>query len=267
VNSFKKYILFFFIVLLSVVFFDDFFFGLLTRARDITYQPKHFYSLAQAPNHQAWDSLLHKYVSSQGLVNYQGFIKDSVVLHDYLRLLSSNPPNDSLWTKNERLAYWINAYNAFTISLVIRHWGIQSIQEIGKGIGTPWNIPFITIGKEKLSLEDIEHRILRFMNEPRIHFAINCASISCPKLLNKAYQTQNIELQLKEQTIAFLSDTSRNKITEEEVALSRIFQWFKADFEKKQTLYEFILEYYPISHLKEHHYLPYDWSLNQETYQ
>jgi len=249
---------------LVILLYDNFFFGLLTKARDLTYHPKHFYSQKQAPSHQLWDSLLQKYVSEQGLVNYQGFIDDSLVLHDYLSLLSSHPPNDSLWTKHERLVYWINAYNAFTIALVIRHWGVESIQEIGKGFGTPWSIEFIPIAKESLSLEDIEHRILRFMDEPRIHFAINCASISCPKLLNEAYHPQKIERQLTEQTITFLSDTSKNKITEKSAQLSRIFQWFKADFERKQSLYDFIQQYYPIARLEEHHYLAYDWSLNKQ---
>jgi len=142
---------------------------------------------------------------------------------------------------------------------------INSIKEIGNGLIGPWDIPFIKVGKRIISLGDIEHRILRKLDEPRIHFAINCASTSCPRLLNEAYTTKSLEEMLKNQTQAFLSDTTKNKISNNEIKLSRIFKWFENDFTKQGSLISFINKYgyFDLSQNAEIQYLEYDWNLNK----
>ena len=133
-------------------------------------------------NHSLWNDLLQKHVSVQGNVNYKGFKLDYSDLERYLQSLSDNIPNKS-WSKAEKLSYWINAYNAYTIKLIIDKYPLKSIKDINR----PWDQRFIKLGEKIYTLNDIEHEILRKMNEPRIHFAIVCASISCPKLQNEAF--------------------------------------------------------------------------------
>ena len=120
---------------------------------------------AQAIDHKQWDGLLQKYVSKNGKVNYKGFKKDGKALQVYLDNLSKNTPQRS-WSKNATLAYWINAYNAFTVKLIIDNYPVKSI----KDIKDPWDKEFFILGSKKYSLGEIEHKILRKMNEPRIHF-------------------------------------------------------------------------------------------------
>jgi hypothetical protein len=113
----------------------------------------------KAPQHQQWDNLVKKYVNTNGLVNYKGFLKDKAELDAYLKTLSDNAPQNN-WSQNEQKAYWINAYNAFTVSLILKHYPVKSIKDIaGKiyKINTPWDIQFITIGGKKYDLNNIEH--------------------------------------------------------------------------------------------------------------
>ena len=129
--------------------------------------------------HEVWDELTRKHVTESGVVNYKGIIQDSIQFNAYLDLLSSHLPNETNWTREERLAYWINAYNAFTVKLIIDHYPVVSIKDIKKGIplvNSVWDIQFIEIGGKSYDLNNIEHGILRKeFYEPRIHFAINCA--------------------------------------------------------------------------------------------
>ena len=222
-----------------------------------------------AVSHELFSGLLKKHVTTTGKVNYKGFIQDSTQLNRYLQLLSKNTPAPS-WSGNDQLAYWINAYNAYTIQLVIRNYPLKSIKDIGSRIqipfiNSPWDIKFIRLGKEVYDLNNIEHDILRSkFNEPRIHFAIVCASVSCPKLLNEAYEGSRINAQLEAQTIAFINDPTRNKITPNQAQLSSIFSWFKGDFTKQGNLISFINKY---SKVKLHQNakitsLDYNWNLN-----
>src|SRR5688572_6814246 len=156
---------------------------------------------SKAPSHEAFTRLLKKHVSNQGKVNYSGFIKDSVELSAYLNTLRKNPPAKS-WSREEHIAYWINAYNAFTIELIIKYYPVKSIKDIGSSIqipfvNTPWDIKFIQIGKDKLDLNNIEHGILRKrFFDPRLHMVLVCASKSCPILLNEAYEAKTLDSQL-----------------------------------------------------------------------
>ncbi len=213
-------------------------------------------------DHTLWDQLLHKHVNSEGWVDYKGFEKDSLLFRTYLLEVSESAPNEKN-TQEERLAYYINLYNAYTIALILREYPVQSIKDIKK----PWTEKFIPIGNRMYSLNDIEHGILRNLGEPRIHFAINCASISCPKLLNEAYVPQKLEEQLKKVTIAFING-QENQLTGGSVKLSKIFKWYRSDFEVngKRDLIGFINQY-------SHHRLnpnidiafrEYNWQLNEK---
>jgi hypothetical protein len=223
------------------------------------------------PSHQLFDELLKKHVTPKGMVNYKGFIQDKTKLEKYLDLLSNNAPDRKTWSKNEQLAYWINAYNAFTIKLIVDNYPVKSIKDLDPKVSIPlvntvWHIKFFKIGGQDASLDEIEHKILRKeFEEPRIHFAINCASISCPKLLNEAFRSDIIDYQLDKVAKSFINDPSQNKITPNKIEISQIFSWFKGDFTKNGSLIDYLNQYSSVkisSNAKISH-LNYDWSLNE----
>lgn len=211
-------------------------------------------------NHSDWNSLLAKHVSDNGDVDYKKFLENKSQLQDYLDYLADHSP-EAKWSKNEKLAYYINLYNAGTVLLILNNYPTNSI----KDIKNPWGKAWIKTGDGILSLGDIEHKILRKMDEPRIHFAINCASFSCPKLLNKAFTAEQMENQLQEATASFINDTAQNKISEEKLELSNIFKWYKKDFIQKSSLVEYINVYTQIKIKTEAkiNYSKYNWSLNE----
>ena len=214
--------------------------------------------------------LLDKYVSTDGKVNYKGFISEQEMFDEFLEHISSNPPNDS-WTKNEKMAYWINAYNAFTIKLIIDNYPVSSITDLHPTLYVPmlntvWHREFFKIDGIDFCLDKIEHEILRGQfSDPRIHFAINCASVSCPVLLNEPYSPKKLEFQLKAQSAKFINDTSKNKFEKDVIKLSKIFSWFEGDFDKTGGVISFLNEYStsPIDPKTDIDYLPYNWQLNE----
>ncbi len=210
--------------------------------------------------HNEWDSLLKKYVDDEGHVNYEGFKKAVTKLDGYLKALAANPPSKN-WTKEERLAYYINLYNAGTIKLILENYPVKSI----KDIKSPWDKKWILIGGKTYSLGEIEHEILRKMDEPRIHFAINCASFSCPRLVNEAYKAGHLEVQLNNAAVNFINDPNKNVISSERAELSEIFKWFKKDFTENGSLKDFINQYAKtnMNGKTKTGYLNYDWSLNE----
>ena len=212
-------------------------------------------------DHSMWTSLLKKNVSSTGDVNYKGFLRDKALLETYLNTLAAKTPEPS-WSKNAKLAYWINAYNAFTVQLIVENYPLKSI----KNISNPWSKKFITLEGTSYSLEQIENEILRKMNEPRIHFAINCASVSCPNLATQAYTSNAMEKQLTEASKKFITDSSKNSITENEIKISEIFNWFSKDFKTGTTsVIDFLNRYSEtkISTDAKISYLDYNWNLNE----
>jgi len=228
------------------------------------------YSFAQkAPSHQQWDRMLKKHVNGAGLVNYKGFQKDKGDLDAYLKLLSDNAPQSN-WSKNDQKAYWINAYNAFTVSLIVKHYPVKSIKDIaGKiyKINTPWDIKFITIGGKKYDLNNIEHGILRKnFDDPRIHFVLVCAAISCPRLRDEAFAGAKLDAQLEDAGKEFVNDRSKNKITGAKAELSRYFQWYKGDFTKGGSLVTFINNYSQtkVNPGTKVSYIDYNWNLNEQ---
>lgn len=230
------------------------------------------YSQNLPPSHEGFSALLTKHVTATGQVNYKSFVKDTIELNKYLTLLSKTPPNSKTWSKEAQMAYWINAYNAFTIKLITKYYPVKSIKDIGSVIqipfvNTPWDIKFITIGNEKIDLNTIEHQKLRkAFDDPRIHMALVCASKSCPILLNEAYTPEKLESQLTRQTKAFLSDPFRNKVSTETLQISQIFNWYKMDFTKNGgTVQSFISTWSGIKVKSgaKIDYLEYDWGLNE----
>jgi hypothetical protein len=210
--------------------------------------------------HKNWDTLLKKYVDDKGNVDYLGFKAESETLDQYLEQLGSYEVNET-WSKEKKLAYYINLYNAATVKLILDNYPIASIMDINK----PWGKSWIKQVRQLISLGHIEHNILRKMNEPRIHFAINCASISCPRLLNEAYTEDRMEQQLATVTKEFINDPDRNIISEDKIELSRIFKWYKKDFENKVTLLDYLNQFVesPIDPGTKIDFLKYNWSLNE----
>ncbi len=211
-------------------------------------------------DHSAWNDLLQKHVDENGMVNYKGFKKDREKLDRYLKMLSNQDPNES-WSTAELLAYYINLYNAYTVDLILRNYPVKSIKEIS----APWTSEFIKVGDTEISLGGLENSILRKMNEPRIHFAINCASISCPKLMNFAYTADEIEDQLERATSEFIN-SGKNEINADSARLSAIFDWYKGDFnENSKNLIDYINQYSEtkINPGAKITFKEYNWDLNE----
>ena len=218
--------------------------------------------LQDAPSHQVWDKLLRKHVSPDGWVDYTGFSSDRQTLEGYLKLLGDHPPSEQ-WSRQARLAYYINLYNAATVLLILEHYPLESIRDISR----PWGKKWIQIGDQRYSLGDIEHGILRKMGEPRIHFAINCASVSCPRLLPRAFTEASLESQLEGAAKEFVNDPSRNDLSRDQARLSKIFKWYRKDFRSADTsLIDYLNRYLPDPLPADTRvlYLPYDWSLNEK---
>lgn len=222
-------------------------------------------------SHEIWDNLLQKHVKKTGLVDYKGFIADSTLLNQYLALLQKNHPNDQHWSPIEQQCYWMNAYNAFTIALIIRNYPVASIKDIGKGlnipfVSSPWDIKFVQIERQTYDLNNIEHNILRkHFDDPRIHFGINCASISCPNLAPEAFVAHKMDQQLDSLAVTFINNPSKNKISANQAEISKIFSWFKGDFTKKGSLISFLNKYSKttINNKATISHLDYDWNLNE----
>ncbi len=235
-------------------------------------QPK-VESDAKPVTHELFDKLLNKYVNAEnGLVNYQGLVKDRPLLDQYLALLSGHHPNDAHWTKVEQQVYWMNAYNAFTLQVVLDHYPVESIKDVaGKipFINSVWDLKFIEIEGHTYDLNNIEHNILRQQfDDPRVHFGLNCASYSCPPLLTEAFTVEKMDEQLDRAARAFLADDKRNIIqSKDAIQLSKIFSWYKGDFTKEGTLIDYLNQFAAIR-LEEDakiDFLDYNWSLNEDT--
>jgi hypothetical protein len=213
----------------------------------------------QKNKHTRWDQMLEKYVDTLGQVDYQNWLTEKDQLDAYLQTLEKLPPLEQA-SKEAKLAYWINAYNALTVQLILENYPLKSIRDLDK----PWDTICFQLKGKSYTMGAIEHEILRKMNEPRIHFAINCASASCPQLLNQAYREKQLETQLTERTRVFLMDTTKNKLQTDRIELSRIFLWFGNDFGSKEERLEFISNYSGMNlERPKIDYLPYDWSLNE----
>jgi hypothetical protein len=219
--------------------------------------------------HATWDKLLQKYVKD-GTVDYKGFSSEIKALDVYLEKLEKE--DLSSCSPGQKLAFWINAYNAFTVKLILNHYPIKSIRKINN----PWGQRVWKVAGQTLSLDHIEHKILRKeYKEPRIHLAIVCASIGCPDLQDFAFRGDKINEQLVLVTKKFFASAKHFHIKEDGdrviIYISKIFNWFGKDFGKnKEERIAFMLTYLDQStadKIKQAKslkikYLPYDWNLN-----
>jgi hypothetical protein len=210
--------------------------------------------------HLGLDSLLRKHVSTTGKVDYKGLKAQKKALDAYCKYLGEHVPDDS-WTRQEQMAYWINAYNAFTLQLIVSHYPLTSINKLDKG--KTWDVKRITLGGKKYSLNMIENDILRpTYKDARIHFAINCAAKSCPPLHNRAYTAENLETTLEARTKAFVNNEQFNALRNNKAQISKIFEWYAADFGDVKTF----LNKYSVSQIGRNatiEYQEYNWDLNQ----
>lgn len=211
-----------------------------------------------------FNNLLQQHVDTQGNVNYKGLQKDVAKLDSYLAYLEKTQPEKS-WSAAKIKAFWVNAYNAYTIKLILDHYPLKSIMKIKKKGKDAWNIPFAKVGGKTYTLNHIEHEILRKnYDDPKIHVGVNCASASCPQLGNFAFTEANYEAKTDELMKKFINDPKRNQLSAKKVQISQIFNWFKGDFTKQGSLIDFLNKYSntPIHKNAKVRFLTYDWSLN-----
>ncbi len=232
--------------------------------------------------YSAWGALVAKHVAwlkdnKQSRVNYKGFAQDRAQLKGVLEVLSAvSAAQFAGFNKNQQMAFLINAYNAFTIELILTAYPkLKSIKDLGSIIQSPWKKKFFTLLGEERNLDWIEHEQLRpKYADPRIHGAVNCASIGCPALRNEAFTATQLEQQLEDGMTRFMTDTTRNQVESGEAKISSIFKWFKVDFEKGHkgihSVEDLLAKYTSDANLSaalkakalKISYLDYDWSLN-----
>ena len=222
--------------------------------------------------HELFDQQLKQYVDEEGWVDYDGWVKDTAQLKQYLALLKSHHPNEEHWSREERFAYWINAYNAFTLELILDHWPVSSIKDIKDGTGfinSVWDIKFIEIEGHTYDLNNLEHGIIRpKFQDQRIHAAVNCASVSCPQLRNEAFTADRIDEQLDEQARGWFASTRNDLSDPANPKVSSILKWYSGDFEWGGSSVERFVEEYGGVDLPEKaslQYLDYDWGINAQS--
>jgi len=238
------------------------------------------YAFALDQSYQKFDRLLQKYVQvagGQSKVDYDGFQRDRKELQEFIQEIEAvTRPEYDRWTQEEQLAFLINAYNALTIELILTKYpDVDSIKDLGGFFSSPWQQDFFQLFGETQDLDYIEHGLLRKkFQEPRIHFAIVCASISCPGLRKEAYKASSLEQQLSQAMKDFLQDRERNRYlpASRTLELSSIFKWFREDFEKNNgSLEAFVAPYITskpeerrdiLNNLDDIEFLDYDWGLN-----
>lgn len=230
--------------------------------------------------HHHFDSILKRYTIERGHLSYFNYRdlkkNDSTKLEHYLKQLSLVTKNEfEKFNDDEKLSFLINAYNAFTIKLIIDHYPIKSIKDIGSFLSSPWSRKFITLFEEKISLDTIEHELIRKkFNNPMIHFVLVCASKGCPPLQSQAITKNNIELIFQKSVRNFLSDKNKNHYDEKHMrlVLSPIFKWYAEDFLKDGgDLTSWITPFMDDKKVREAlrredvsiSYSNYDWSLNE----
>ncbi len=234
---------------------------------------------AEKIDHSTWDSLLKKYVDAHGMVNYQAWkdnASDKQLLEQYLTQLSSAAFTGQTRTST-KLAFWINAYNAVTVEGILREYPTSSIRNhTAKLFGyNIWKDLQLIVEGKPYSLDQMEHEVLRKMKEPRIHFAIVCASIGCPRLLDEAYVPAKIDEQLTVNAQAFFADPTKFRFdaNRNSVSLSPILEWFGEDFgDSSAEQLQRIAPYVPAAARSfvsrgtvSIEYLDYDWGLNDQS--
>lgn len=228
--------------------------------------------------HARWTRLLQSHtVEAPGPatnVRYAALKSNPSELDAYLAELSSIQSADfAKWPRDQRLAFLLNAYNAFTVKLVVDAYPVKSIKDIGGLFGSPWKKKFVPLFGRTISLDDLEHVWIRPQyREPRIHFAVVCASVGCPRLRREAFRSNALEAQLATATREFLGDRRWNRVTPKSVEVSSLFKWYGADWGKSRALRSFLADGLGVAEPARSRFLaeeiplkftPYDWSLNE----
>ncbi len=224
----------------------------------------------QTISHTKWQRFLDSYVVEKGentLVRYGSVSEpDKQALKSYLTDLSRLDPRE--YSKAEQYAYWVNLYNALTVDLILDNYPVKSITKLG-GLFRfgPWGDDIITINGLSLSLNDIEHRILRpIWQEPRTHYVINCASIGCPNLQPTAFDAANQEALLEQAATSFINSSKGVSTSPNGTVLSSIYEWFAVDFGDRAALEAHLKAYRPALSIEiEKVKYDYDWALNDAT--
>ena len=236
--------------------------------------------------HAAWNALVAKHVrwlpdNKQTQVDYAGFQRDRGELKQVLDAMSAVPQAEfNTWPREQRMAFLINAYNGFTVELILTQYpDLKSIKELGSFVQSAWKKKFFSLFGQPRHLDWIEHEQLRPQyKDPRIHAAVNCASIGCPALRNEAFTAARLEAQLEDGMQRFLADRTRNRVQGSRLEVSAIFKWFQEDFERGEQGFGKVEDVFakyaallsddpeeqarlrsravPVTHLD------YDWSLN-----
>lgn len=226
-------------------------------------------------SHAKFDQVLGQYVAFKGqqsLVNYSGLKKNRSLLDDYNQDLSGVTLSEyNSFSRDQKLAFLINAYNSFTLQLIIDNYPIDSIKDIGSFFQSPWDKKFIKLLGKTITLNNIEHDIIRKkFDEPRIHFAVNCASIGCPSLITEPFVASKLDAQLEAAAKHFVQNSAKNRYdaNKRTLYLSKIFSWYGGDF---ASVDKFVAKYITSSVSEQTYifqgkarkkYLSYDWDLN-----
>ncbi|WP_154180408.1 DUF547 domain-containing protein [Vibrio furnissii] len=220
-------------------------------------------------SHQAWQQLLDRYLMMQGentLFDYAAVTHaDQQSLSRYIQGLSTLDPRQL--TKSQQYAYWVNLYNALTVQLILENYPISSIKKLGGWLSFgPWDQELLTIQGQNISLNDIEHRILRpIWRDPRTHYAVNCASLGCPNLQTEAFTAHNSEHLLERAAHTFINSNKGAQQREDQWVISSIYDWFSDDFGSKRALIQHLATYRP--ELKDYQgelRYEYNWQLNDK---
>jgi hypothetical protein len=248
--------------------------------------------------HQSYDSLLHKYVNDQGLVNYRDIKSNPDLLQEYLRQLTRLDASEfESWNKHQKMAFWINAYNAITIAGILENYPIEYGNLISRArfpknsirqIGGFWDKVFIQVMNQDITLNEIEHEILRKKyQDPRIHAVLVCAAIGCPLLENRAFYPETLDARLDEANRDFINNPDKVKLDKKNnvLYLSSIMDWYKEDYpaisgddellqhysQEIRGVIEFVIKYisndkkeFILANYPKIKFLDYDWILNEQ---
>ncbi len=223
---------------------------------------------AATVDNSIYAELLYDYVDDKGLVDYDGLKKDEAKLDAYLEILSSTKRSEL--SRDELYAFYINVYNAFTLKLILMHYPVDSIRDIGNIIRGPWKQEIVILEGDKYHLDNIEHDILRpDFQDARVHFAVNCSAMSCPPLLGEPFTGAKLQQQLDDVTYAFINDPKWTWVDGDELHVTRIMKWFNEDFQPDEVAF---VKQYAKGELKaklealgdkvDVEYQDYDWALN-----
>jgi hypothetical protein len=228
----------------------------------------------QKVDHRLYAELLAQH-TRDGLVNYASFKTEQAKLKAYLEHLAGINP-DALG-RDDAFAYYLNLYNAATIDLVLENYpGIDSIKDIGGFFGNPWKIEFITLNDKKVHLDHVEHEILRpTYKDPRLHFAVNCASLGCPPLHDKPFEGDSLDATLDELTRQNMADPAHTRLEGDDLYVSKVFDWFGEDWGGKEDKVAFVRKYSSPARATEIDrvgdsldlkYSDWDWTLNDSNF-